>query len=201
VTKGTSGVIRAVVFDCFGVLYADEGLLYYQAVLPRYDEFRSRIFELDDQYDRGFVSQEEHDQQIAELTGLGYDEIRANVRRKRARNTALLDYIESLRVEYKVGLLSNIGRGGMDVFFDANERKKFFDATVLSGEIGIIKPDPRAFEAMAAKLGVSPSECVMIDDRAENCDGARTAGMRAVRYDSNQQIMRELDTLLEHENA
>jgi len=52
----------------------------------------------------------------------------------------------------------------MDDFFSATERAQFFDAVVLSGEENLTKPHPHIFELVAARLGLRPDECVMIDD-------------------------------------
>jgi HAD superfamily hydrolase (TIGR01509 family) len=59
----------------------------------------------------------------------------------------------------------------------------YFDALLSSAAIGARKPDPRAYAAAAAALGLSPSECVFVDDLAENVEGAQRAGMRAYLLD------------------
>jgi transcription antitermination factor NusB len=53
------------------------------------------------------------------------------------------------------------------------------DEVVNSSRLGLAKPDPAAFAAAAALLGSPASACLFVDDRAENVDGARAAGMRA----------------------
>lgn len=95
-----------------------------------------------------------------------------------------------------MGLLSNIGRGWIDDFFDKHQLHDLFDAVVLSGEEGIAKPHPRIYELIAERLGVKPSECVMIDDLPENCAGADAAGMRSIFYVSNEQCLDELSALI-----
>ena len=46
-------------------------------------------------------------------------------------------------------------------------------------------------------LGVATSECVMIDDRVENCEGAEVAGMMALQYTDNELLIKRLNALLE----
>lgn len=57
-------------------------------------------------------------------------------------------------------------------------------ATALSAAaLGWPKPDPRAFHAAAAALGLPPAACCLVDDLAENVAAARSIGMRAYQID------------------
>ncbi len=56
------------------------------------------------------------------------------------------------------------------------------DTIVSSARLGLAKPDPHAFRAAAERVGVDPAACVFVDDRPDNVDGARAAGMRAQRF-------------------
>jgi FMN phosphatase YigB (HAD superfamily) len=47
--------------------------------------------------------------------------------------------------------------------------------------MGIRKPERGIFERAAASLGLAPAECLLIDDRAANCDAAREIGMLALQ--------------------
>lgn len=58
-----------------------------------------------------------------------------------------------------------------------------FDVTLSSATLGLRKPDPRAFAAVARDLGVSRSACVFVDDLAEHVQAARASGMRAFLLD------------------
>jgi len=186
--------MKAVIFDCFGVLYIDSTQSIYETHLENYYQLHPLIREVDAQYDYGLISFEEHTEQIADITGLSSAFI-AGIPDQHIRNVELLEFIQKLRSNYKIGLLSNIGSHGMDLFFAPHERTQLFDAAVLSSEEGIIKPHPRIFEVMAERLGVETSECMMIDDIAANCAGADAAGMQAIRYISNQQVIRQLSTM------
>jgi HAD superfamily hydrolase (TIGR01509 family) len=55
----------------------------------------------------------------------------------------------------------------------------------VSCNLGIRKPDPEIFRRAARDLGLSPAECLLVDDREVNCEGARSVGMQALRYDGN----------------
>lgn len=194
-------MIRAVIFDCFGVLYADPGLLFYEANVPNYAELRPEMMQIDKQCDIGLINQEEHNRAIAELTGLSYELIKEGVQGRHARNESLLTYSQSLRPKYKLGMLSNIGTGSMESFFNTDERQKLFDASVLSSDVGMIKPSAEIFHETALRLGVEASECIMVDDRQDNCAGADAAGMPSILHTDNKTTIEAINALLESGNA
>lgn len=193
-------MISALIFDCFGVLYVDAGLTFYQSEIANFDELRTDILDIDKRCDYGFISEDEHDQQVAKLTGLDKDFISQNIRSEHALNQQLLDYSQSFRPKFQLGMLSNVGRGGMEAFFTEKQQAEYFDCVVLSSDVGMIKPSRDIFTHMAAEMGLKPEQCVMIDDRQENVDGARAAGMQAIRYDNFDKFRSELDEMLKANN-
>lgn len=189
-------MIRAIIFDCFGVLYLHPSQHFYETHVPNYETLKSELNSLGEQVDYGFISQQELHSAVADLTGLTLSFVKNHVMETHQRNQSLLNYSQTLRQKYRLGMLSNIGVGMMDSFFSEAERARFFDATVLSGDVGIIKPHPRIYELMAERLDTPVGECVMIDDIEENCAGADAAGMKAIHYTSNEQLYRDLEKLL-----
>ena len=189
-------MIRGIIFDCFGVLYLDASRHFYEHHVPDYERLRPELMSLNKAYDYGLLSQDELDQAVSDLTGLELPFVSEHIQGVHRRNQQLFDYAQTLRPECKIGMLSNIGIGAMDAFFPLTERKELFDAVVLSGEESLTKPHPHIFQIAAARLGLHPSECVMIDDIEENCSGADAAGMKAVLYQSNAQVKTELKLLL-----
>lgn len=71
-----------------------------------------------------------------------------------------------------------------------------FDAIVLSGEVGVGKPDPRIYLHTARVLGVEPSACVLVDDLAGNVRGAAAVGMAGVHHQDVDTTLAELAILL-----
>jgi putative hydrolase of the HAD superfamily len=61
------------------------------------------------------------------------------------------------------------------------EHLKLFDVIVDAGLTGVMKPDPRAFRDGAEALGLPAEQIVFLDDMPWNAEGARQAGMTAVR--------------------
>lgn len=172
-------MIRAVIFDCFGVLYIDVSKAYF----ARFPKHQAALYELDRRTDLGFVDQETYITTVAAITGVTREETAREFVKEHTINQSLIDTIQMLKPHYKIGLLSNIGRGWIEDFFDKHQLHDLFDAVVMSSEEGITKPDPRIFTYTAERLSSAPQECLMIDDRQDNCDGARQAGMESVLYE------------------
>ena len=59
---------------------------------------------------------------------------------------------------------------------------ELFDGVVISGEVGLHKPQPEIFELAAERVDLEPSDCVFVDDLRENCAGAEAVGMIAVLH-------------------
>jgi FMN phosphatase YigB (HAD superfamily) len=71
-----------------------------------------------------------------------------------------------------------------------------FDAAILSGEVGLAKPEIEIYLLTAAKLDLEPRECVFVDDLAINVRGAAQAGMVGVHHRSTRSTLEELEILL-----
>lgn len=93
--------------------------------------------------------------------------------------------LEALRArDLRLGILTN---GSQDQQIDKLRRIGLIDAVDVvctAEELGVWKPDPRAFEEFTHRLGVLPSECLFVGDHPEqDVAGAIAAGMPAVLID------------------
>jgi putative hydrolase of the HAD superfamily len=92
----------------------------------------------------------------------------------------MLDAVRAARAAgLKTALLSNSWSVS---HYDRELLDELFDVSVISGEVGMHKPQPEIYELAIEQLGVEPSECAFIDDLVENCEGAEAVGMTAVRH-------------------
>jgi 2-haloacid dehalogenase len=66
---------------------------------------------------------------------------------------------------------------------------------LVSGRVGLAKPDPEIFRLAARRFGVAPARTVFVDDVATNVDGARTAGFHGVRFTVTDALRSELARL------
>jgi len=62
------------------------------------------------------------------------------------------------------------------------ELTQVFETTIVSGQVGMIKPSVAIFRHFCATAGVAPEACLFIDDGLHNCLGARAAGMDAIHF-------------------
>ena len=84
----------------------------------------------------------------------------------------------------KLAILSN----ELDLFYGVNFRKRFplielFDVIVDATYTGILKPDPRAYEAVIEAVGLPRTDCVFVDDQLKNIEGANAVGLPNVHFD------------------
>ncbi len=191
-----TAVIKAILLDCFGVLYVPVGEDFYTSHVPNYEKHRDELHELGYKTDMGQITQEQLVQAVAKLSGLELAETRRGVVGQWLRNQTLMDFAQSLRPQYKVGLLTNMSSGAIDRFFSQHERRQLFDDVIVSSEVGAVKPSQHIFMLAARGLDVEPEECLVIDDSTQNCSGAVEAGMQAIAYQSTQQVVAETKRLL-----
>lgn len=58
----------------------------------------------------------------------------------------------------------------------------FFDGVVVSADMHTVKPDIKIYKHLLEKYSLKAEECLFIDDRADNVEGALKAGMKAVQF-------------------
>ena len=107
--------------------------------------------------------------------------------------TGTVDILETLAVR---GVpLYGITNFAADTCREAREKYSFFGhfrGIVVSGEIGILKPDAAIFQRLATDHRVDLTTCLFIDDVQKNVDGARAAGMAAVRFETPAKLRVDL---------
>ncbi len=91
------------------------------------------------------------------------------------------------------GLISNSWGGAV---YDDGLIADLFDAVVISGDVGLHKPQPEIFRLACDRLGIQPADAVFVDDLRENCAGAEAVGMAAVLHRDTSETLERLDELL-----
>ena len=155
------------------------------------------------QGDVGELTLEELERQTARELALGDDELAELMNDLWTEylgtlNAELARYFAALRPRYRTAILSNS-------FVGAREREQarygfeeVCDEVVYSHEEGMKKPELRLYEIACERIGVAPREAIFLDDVDAFVDGARRAGLTAIRFLSNAQAVAELERTLGH---
>jgi HAD superfamily hydrolase (TIGR01509 family) len=108
----------------------------------------------------------------------------------------LTAYLGGLRPRVRTGILSNSADGARREEQARYGFEGLVDEIVYSHELGIAKPDPRAYRAVCDRLAVRPAETVFLDDSPGAVDGARAVGMRAILHTDTPASIDAIDALL-----
>lgn len=187
------GVLTTDVFASFKAFCEAEGLL------P--DTVRDRFMkdplarELLGELETGKLSEEEFEPrfaavlEVAEHTGL-IDRLFAGMK----PDYAMVNAVRAAKdAGVRTGLLSNSWGKGR---YDRSQFPELFVGIVISGEVGVRKPDERIYALAAESVELEPAECVFVDDLPGNLKPARAIGMATVHHVSAEETVAQLERLL-----
>jgi len=150
------------------------------------------------EYDAGRLEAREYWSGVAQAAGRRFEEIavpelvRLEVELWSSFDERVLGWAAHLRSRgFKTGILSNLpGALGEKLratpgFLDP------FDHVTFSYEIGSAKPEPAIYRDAIGGLGLEPGEILFLDDRLENVEGARSAGMLAELFSTWEEFLEE----------
>ena len=145
--------------------------------------------------ERGEIGEDEFSERFGAMMGVAdtdglIDRLFAGMRPDEAMHEAVC---RARAGGVRTALVSNSWSSG---HYDRSSLDQLFDAIVISGEVGLNKPDAEIFELAADRVGVPAGECVFVDDLRENCEGAERVGMTAVRHRDAPRTVAELEGLL-----
>lgn len=92
------------------------------------------------------------------------------------------------RAGYGLYLLSNASTHVMDQLSHM-PAMPYLDGFVISGIERLMKPDPSIYQLLCERYGLVAAECLFVDDLEDNCEGARVAGMQAVRFTGDVAVL------------
>jgi 2-haloacid dehalogenase len=84
-----------------------------------------------------------------------------------------------------------------ETFRETRNRFSFlslFQDIVVSGDEKLLKPEPAIFQLLVRRNGLTPGNCVFIDDSVKNVKGAEDAGMKGVHFTSPEALRRALQS-------
>jgi epoxide hydrolase-like predicted phosphatase len=156
-----------------------------------------------ERYESGGMGSSEFSREVCELGGvdLSHEEFVTAWNSIFTLNEPIAELVRMLKARgYRLLLGSNTNELHADHFLrEYAETMAHFDHLVLSYQVGHIKPSVEFYRACARLAEVEPSECIFIDDRPENVEGARQAGLTAILFDHVDGLLPELRRLgVEH---
>lgn len=93
-------------------------------------------------------------------------------------------WIQALKdAGFKVYFLSNYSRRLREQVPETLYFLPLMDGGIFSCDVKMMKPDLRIYAELCKKYALVPEECLFIDDKQENIDGAIAYGMKAIRFD------------------
>ena len=107
-----------------------------------------------------------------------------------------VDMLAALKARYRLGLLSNLTHAPAALrIIDKLGMASFFDAVVVSGQLGYRKPHPRVFLALLDQLGTPKEQTAFVGDNLEaDIHGARQMGLQPI-WMTYVQSQKALETL------
>lgn len=93
---------------------------------------------------------------------------------------------------YGVYILSNYGRWTYQNTTEALSFLEDVDGAVFSYQVHQMKPEPEIYQTLLAKYGLKAEECVFLDDRQVNIDGAKAQGMEGIVFTSYEEAVERL---------
>jgi 2-haloacid dehalogenase len=107
------------------------------------------------------------------------------------------DFVRGLKARgFGIYGLTNWSRELFPLVRDRFPVFNLMDGMVVSGEEGIIKPDPELYRILLDRYGLKGEECVFIDDNPRNATGGEPLGIRGIVFEGADRLREELDTIL-----
>ena len=199
-----SGHIDTIIFDIGNVLVdfswrqmlVDKGVP--QELVEKVGDATVRT-DIWNEFDRGNLTHEEivdklceNTPELAEYIHKGFDDF-AGIVKLRSTSIPLIEGLK--KAHYRILVLSNYSKSAVDnnknemVFLD------YVDGGILSYMDHVIKPDRDIYELLIKRYDLVPDKCVFVDDTEKNVTGARNAGIKAIHYQSLEQMMDEFKEL------
>ena len=188
-------MIKALIFDFAGVIGTDGYWVWLNENVKNIETNRVYFQDISEKVDRAKISNKEFVDLLSKKTGVEKARIWPEIFQRIVINYDLLEYIKKLKVNYKIGLLSNYTYQWLDKIFQKHNLDSLFDAKFISSRFKIIKPQPEAFNKILELLKITKDQAVFVDDRQGHVDAANALGIKAFLYTSNEKFMADLKSL------
>jgi putative hydrolase of the HAD superfamily len=187
------GVLTTSVWDSFAVFCRDHGL-EEDAVKALFRDDPAAVADLR-ALETGALEESEFERRFAAHLGLAEaTDLIESMFRGMLPEPRMVDAVKRARAAgNRTGLISN---SWSTRHYDRELLGELFDDVVISGEVGLHKPQPEIYLLACERLRVEPPDSVFVDDLRENCEAAEAVGMTAILHRDPGVTVRELERLL-----
>ena len=145
--------------------------------------------------DRGSLTDEEAAAiiraRVPERLGEAVDKLVAMWDRPILEIPGMYELVEELKTNgYKIYLLSNASLRQHE-YWPRIPCSRFFDGTLISSDVKLVKPQPEIFLLLCMKFGLRAEECFFVDDATLNCEAAHLVGMTPAVFHGDADEIRE----------
>jgi 2-haloacid dehalogenase len=183
--------LTTVVFDLGGVLIDWDPRHLYRQLFDDADEMESFLAEVTTAEWNGHQDAGRPWAEAIEILVAEYPERRELIEAFHRRWPEMLggeipgtlDVLAELRAAgVRLLALSNWSAEMFPVALERFDFLAWFEGIVISGDVGVNKPDRRIFEHLAERFGIEPASAVFVDDSVANIDAATDLGFRAIKF-------------------
>ena len=186
---------RLIIFDFFGVLGGELSPKWFSHHFT--DE---KAKELKDKYfipaDNGEYTIEETIMHMANDLGYEYDDILNEFKSNIMTNTELFTYINKLRKNNYIALLSNAAKGIFELFYPNINLNDYFDKVFISAYHHMQKPNFEFYNLCKDSFGVKFDSVYMIDDNIKNIKDLNQININGILYKNNKELFSILDDFI-----
>lgn len=184
------------VFDFFGVISSEVAPFWLNRF---FDESKSVEVKSDivTKADLGLISEQEMFNQLSILTGEKPNDILNDWLNIAVIDRRMVDFIIEIKKSHRVVLLSNAPSKFLRRLLERENLDTYFEYIVVSGDVGVVKPDEKIYRIMLDKLGCLASQTLMIDDNPKNIDGANKVGMNGLLFKDYETFIQEIKQYLD----
>jgi len=199
-------MIKAIIFDIGGVNIRDAPMAFLEKLEKKSGMSKKELYfltwdtkEWKELYNKGLLTENQL-LEVLKKKGKVKEEvlvyIMENVREEILKPVPeTIEIVEKLKKRYKVYALSNVDKESAEYVKKKFSIYNIFDGVVLSCEVGMVKPEPEIYKLILKKFGLGVEECIFIDNNQENVDGAERVGIKSIRFESPEQLKRDLAKL------
>ena len=194
---------KAIIFDVGGVLISDLFERYDQIAADRIgvslDDFRKmrkkhwgdcRLGKIHSaEFWRRILSEFSKEDMLKDVVKGAYKVMKIN------RHILVIVKKLAKSGRYKLGVVSNNSFEWSHYAKSVIGLGKYFSVWISSSDVGMKKPDKEIFLLASDRLGVSPKDCIFIDNSKTNVAGAVAAGLTGIHYTTPSRLLKELRDL------